>query len=207
MPAKNLLLAVIGFICLLGADEAMAIEEAPYRVLDTDGHFELRQYATRIVAETIVTGEFDAVGNEGFRRLAAYIGGKNRANQDIAMTAPVDQAPQSRKIPMTAPVGQDSVDGKWRITFTMPSTFSMDTLPEPLDPNITLREVPGQLTAAVRYSGTWSRTRYLDYENRLKQWMKTKGLTPSGEPVFARYNPPFIPWFLRRNEVLIPVEP
>ena len=183
----------------------MAIEEAKYAVLEREGDFELRQYDPQIVAETLVEGDFQEVGNEGFRRLYDYISGKNRKQQAIPKTAPVCQEEASEKIPMTAPVNQEQVGGKWRITFLMPPQYTLETLPEPLDARVKLTKVPGKLMAALSYSGTWSRGRYEDKEKRLKELIRQRGLKIVGEPVFARYNPPFMPWFLRRNEVLIPV--
>jgi hypothetical protein len=192
-------------VLFLGARLGMAIEEAKYKVLEREGDFELRQYQPHIVAETLVEGDFQEVGNEGFRRLYDYISGKNRKQQTIPMTAPVSQEASSEKIPMTAPVNQEQVGGKWRITFLMPSQYALETLPEPSDPRVQLTTVPGLLMAALSYSGTWSRGRYEEKEKRLKELIRQKGLKIEGEPIFARYNPPFMPWFLRRNEVLIPV--
>jgi len=192
-------------VLFLGARLGMAIEEAKYKVLEREGDFELRQYQPHIVAETLVEGDFQEVGNEGFRRLYDYISGKNRKQQTIPMTAPVSQEASSEKIPMTAPVNQEQVGGKWRITFLMPSQYTLETLPEPADPRVQLTKVPGLLMAALSYSGTWSRWRYEEKEKRLKELIRQKGLKIEGEPIFARYNPPFMPWFLRRNEVLIPV--
>ena len=189
----------------LGPGAGMAVEEAKYKVLEREEDFELRQYEPQIVAETLVEGDFQDVGNEGFRRLYDYISGKNRKQQTIPMTAPVSQEASSEKIPMTAPVNQEQVGGKWRITFLMPPQYTLETLPEPLDPRVQLTKVPGLLMAALSYSGTWSRGRYEEKEKRLKELIRQKGLKIVGEPVFARYNPPFMPWFLRRNEVLIPV--
>lgn len=183
----------------------MAIEEPTYRVVEKDGDFELRQYEPYIVAETLVEGDFSEVGNEGFRRLFDYIQGKNRKNREIPMTAPVTQEAATQKIPMTAPVGQERAAGKWRITFVMPPSYTMKTLPEPLDPAVELAEVPGGLMAVHRYSGTWSKERYEAKERELRELIAKKGLKITGEPVFARYNSPFMPWFLRRNEVMIPV--
>ena len=191
-------------ICL-GVGDAMAIEEPEYETLEQAGDFELRQYEPHIVAETMVDGAFSDVGSEGFRRLADYIFGNNRKKASIAMTAPVSQAPGSEKIAMTAPVNQAMLDDKWRVTFTMPAKYTMETLPEPLDPRVVLRQEPGRLTAAVRYSGTWSQERYEMNEKRLRSLIMERGLEPVGDPIFARYNPPFTLWFLRRNEVLIPV--
>jgi effector-binding domain-containing protein len=199
-------------LCLLlvapffpGPRTGMAIEEAKYALLERERDFELRQYEPQIVAETLVEGDFHEVGNIGFRRLFDYISGKNRKKQSIPMTAPVSQEAASEKIPMTAPVNQERVGEKWRITFLMPSRYSMENLPEPLDPRIKLTEIPEHLIAAFKYSGTWSRERYEEREKRLKELIRQKGLKIVGEPIFARYNSPFMPWFLRRNEVLIPV--
>jgi hypothetical protein len=189
----------------LGGIDAVATEEVKYRVLESSGDFELRQYESSLGAETTVEGDFHEVGNEGFRRLFDYISGKNRKKQSIPMTAPVSQEASSEKIPMTAPVNQEKVGGAWRITFLMPSAFTMETLPEPLDSRVKLVKIPGRLMAALKYSGTWSRERYEGKEQRLKELIRQRGLKIEGEPVFARYNPPFMPWFLRRNEVLIPV--
>jgi hypothetical protein len=183
----------------------MALEEAKYTVLERDRDFELRQYEPQIVAETLVEGDFQKVGNEGFRRLFDYISGKNRKQQAIPMTAPVSQEACAEKIPMTSLVNQEQVGGKWRITFLMPSRYTLETLPEPLDQRVKLTKVPGGLMAALVYSGTWSRRRYEEKERRLRELVGQKGLKMAGDPVFARYNPPFTPWFLRRNEVLIPV--
>jgi effector-binding domain-containing protein len=87
----------------------------------------------------------------------------------------------------------------------MPASYTVETLPEPEDPNITLRQVPDRRMASVRYSGFWSEKRYLRYKLELESWIQERGLTAVGDPIWARYNPPFTPWFLRRNEILIPV--
>jgi hypothetical protein len=190
---------------LLGRD-AQAIEETKFKVIESEGKFELRQYASHIVAETFVEGDFNEVGDEAFRRLAGYINGQNRRKQTIPMTAPVSQEADSVKISMTAPVSQERSGEKWRITFLMPAEYTLETLPEPLDSRVELRKVPERLMAALKYSGTWSRSRYEERKEQLMEWIEKCGLKQIGEPIFARYNPPFLPWFLRRNEVLIPVE-
>ena len=203
---KIVSLVTILLCSMITARETMAIEKAKHTVIEKDGAFELRQYEPRIVAETFVEGDFEEVGDEGFRRLYGYVSGKNRKKESISMTAPVSQEASSEKIAMTAPVNQEQVNGTWRIAFLMPSTYTLETLPEPLDSSVTLRETPGQLMAAIRYSGRWGKERYEERKTQLLEWIQNHGLKPTGEPVFARYNPPFMPWFLRRNEVLIPVE-
>ncbi|MFZ0728125.1 MAG: heme-binding protein [Desulfobacterales bacterium] len=185
---------------------AMAIEEPSYIVLETEGNFELRKYSSYIVAETYVEGDFEAVGSEGFRRLADYIGGKNQKKESISMTSPVIQKPASEKIAMTAPVSQARENGRWRIAFMMPSAYTMDTLPIPDDDRIALREEKEKKVAVIRYSGSWGKKRYENHATKLMEWIATKGWKMTGAPVWARYDPPFMPWFMRRNEILIPVQ-
>jgi hypothetical protein len=186
-------------------EQLMALEKPTYELLDSEGRLELRRYEPHIVAETFVEADFERAGNEGFRRLADYIFGNNRSRQKISMTAPVAQA-ASEKIAMTAPVSMHRDAGRYRITFMMPSEYTMATLPEPVDPEIRLREVPSNLVAAIRYSGTWSEQRYEAHRVELEAWIDARGWKVTGEPIFARYDPPFKPWFLRRNEILILLE-
>jgi len=184
----------------------MANEEPSYRVLESDGDFELREYSSYIVAETYVEGKFEEVGGEGFRRLADYIGGENKKSTTISMTAPVGQSPESEKIEMTSPVSQERENHRWRITFMMPSKYTMETLPLPEGDRIFLKEEKSKIVAVIRYSGTWGKNRYEDNEIKLKNWINEKGWEQMGEPVWARYDPPFMPWFVRRNEIWIPVK-
>jgi hypothetical protein len=186
--------------------EIMAYEEAKYTVIMRDGSFELRQYEPHIVAETIVEGDFDGAGNEGFRRLFKYISGENQKKQAISMTAPVSQDANSEKIAMTAPVNQERTGAQWRIAFLMPSEYTMETLPQPLDPKVLLKKLPAHRMAAITYSGTWSKKRYEEKKALLDAFIQKQNWRPLGEPVFARYNSPFTLWFLRRNEVMVPVE-
>lgn len=196
---------VAASIILMGP-QAMAIEKPFHKVMATEGNFELRKYSSYIVAETYVKGDFETVGSEGFRRLADYIGGMNKKKESISMTAPVSQKPASEKIAMTAPVSQAQEKGRWRIAFMMPSMYTMETLPVPDDDRIALREEKEKTVAVIRYSGTWGKKRYMDHEIKLMDWISNKGWKIIGAPIWARYDPPFMPWFMRRNEILIPVQ-
>jgi len=184
----------------------VGIEKSKYEVVEKEGKFEVRQYQPQIVAETIVESDFGEAGNVAFRRLFNYISGENRKKESIKMTAPVNQKASSEKIAMTAPVNQQKTEGKYSVSFLMPSKYTMETLPEPLDSNVRLREIPAQKIAAVRYSGSWSRKKYEAQKILLEEFIKQKGLRIIGEDIFARYDPPFQLWFLKRNEVLYPVE-
>jgi hypothetical protein len=188
------------------SEKNVSLEKAKYTVLEKSGSIEIRQYQPCIVAETLVDADFNKAGNIAFYRLFDYIRGKNRGKESIAMTAPVTQAPASEKIAMTAPVTQQKSADKFAVSFVMPSKYTMDTLPQPLDANVILKQVPAFKAAAIRYSGTWSKKRYDAREAELKKFIQDKNLKAAGEPVWARYDPPFQIFFLRRNEVLIPIE-
>jgi hypothetical protein len=185
---------------------AMAIEEAAYKVIKSAENLELRDYSAHIVAETLVDGDLEDAGSKAFRKLFKYISGENRTRTKVAMTAPVSQEAAGEKISMTAPVGQQRVEGKWAVSFMMPAEYTMESLPEPLDPSVVLRQVPPRKMAVVRYSGFWSENNYLENKQKLEKWIKEAGLTVEGEPIWARYNPPITPWFMRRNEIMIPVK-
>jgi hypothetical protein len=199
-------------LILIFGGTALAYEEPKYDVVETYEDFELRMYASYIVAETVVSGDFDEVGDQAFRILFDYISGDNRKKLEIQMTAPVNQSPvanSGEKIAMTAPVVQTpQAKGKdaYTFSFIMPSKYTLDTLPEPGDPRIRLRQVQGRLMAVRAYPGTWSEKRYRKQESALLEDVRAAGLTAVGEPIFARYNSPFSLWFLRRNEVLVEVK-
>jgi len=202
---RSIQIVIAVMVIIIGAMDSMAIEEAKYKVLQKDNSFEIRDYAPHILAETIVEGDLEGAGNKAFNRLFRYISGNNRSRKKVAMTAPVSQRLMGEKIKMTAPVGQRRVQEKWSVSFMMPASYTLETLPEPEDPNITLRQVPARRMASVRYSGFWSEKRYLKYKSKLVSWIRERGLSIVGEAIWARYNPPFTPWFLRRNEILIPI--
>ncbi len=199
------LIVTVTLLIITGVVPAIAAEEAPYTVIKTDDIFELREYAPQVLAEIIVDGDLEGAGNKAFRPLFRYISGDNTSRGKIAMTAPVSQELKGEKISMTAPVSQQRVQGKWAVSFMMPASYTLESLPVPDDPNISLRQVPARRVAAVRYSGFWSEEKYLLHKEKLEKWIKDNRYTVTGEPVWARYNPPFTLWFMRRNEILIPV--
>ncbi|KPK16891.1 MAG: hypothetical protein AMJ62_03595 [Myxococcales bacterium SG8_38] len=187
---------------MLGGGE-MAYESPDYRVVETMGDVEIRQYESYLVAEATVDGTLETAGNEGFRILAKYIFGANQGERKIAMTAPVTQEKaEGTKISMTTPVTQERSGDQFIVRFMMPSEFSRETLPEPNDPRIRIEEAPARRLAAIRYSGRWTKDLYDRHLAALRDTLRDHGCEAVGEPVWARYNPPFMPWFLRRNEIL-----
>jgi hypothetical protein len=189
----------------LATPTAMATEEPPFKLREKDGSFELREYSAYVVAETRVEAGFEDAGGIAFQRLFRYISGGNVAQREIAMTAPVTQS-RGEKISMTAPVSQVADGTAYVVAFTLPSAYTLSTAPKPLDPTVQIRQVPAQLVACWRYSGRWTAENYREHEALLRDRIAARGLVVGGAPVLARYNPPFTPWFMRRNEVLIPVE-
>jgi len=180
---------------------ASAIEEPKYTVVREYDGFEVRDYAPYVVAEVVVPGPAEEAGNQGFRILAGYIFGKNKGERRISMTAPVTQAPVPARIEMTAPVSQSAVGNGYVVQFKMPAEYSLETLPEPLDPQIRLREVPGGRYAVIRYSGSWSEGNYAEHLAKLERSLEAAGLRTTGSPIYSRYNAPYVPWFMRRNEI------
>jgi hypothetical protein len=183
----------------------MAIEEAKYDVISKDDKIEIRHYMPHVVAETIVKGELEEAGNEAFQLLFGYINGDNVSQSDIAMTAPVGQQTTGEDIAMTAPVGQQKAESGWAVSFMMPASYTLETLPSPSDDRVVLRQVANQTVAAIRYSGFWSESNYLKHKVKLENLIQQSHYQVNGDALWARYNAPFMPWFLRRNEVLIPV--
>lgn len=191
-------------------------EQPAYTVVERTGGageaVEIRRYAPRLAAEVTVEGDEAAARSAGFRTLAAYIFGENRQQADIAMTAPVAQAPagaaEGEAIAMTAPVAQaQSGEGEWVVRFFMPAQYSRTTLPEPTDPRIAIVELPEQTMAAVRFSGRRDPEAVDAATRALQGGLDGTGWSPSGIPVAYFYDPPWTLPFLRRNEVVVPVEP
>ncbi len=196
---------------VLSAVPAQAIETPRYRVERTlaDG-IEVRRYEPMLLAETTVaTTDYRRAGNEAFRVLANYIFGDNQGRRDIAMTAPVEQrrARDGTGIAMTAPVEQRASEAGWTVTFMMPSEWQRETLPLPNDARVVIRELPERRIAAIRFSGTWSAKAFAAREAELVDAVTRAGLVMVGEPWTARYDPPWTPWFMRRNEILVELEP
>ena len=186
----------------------MAIEEPKYSVLEKTPPFELRAYAPMILAEVQVEGDLDEASSQGFRLIAAYIFGQNQVSEKIAMTTPVaveEQAQKSAKIAMTTPVNIESNAGKWTVSFVMPSEYTMESLPKPLNTKVQLRQIPAVKRAVVSFSGFYNENKVAERTLELEEWMKTKQLQATGAPKFARYNPPWTLPFMRRNEIMIDV--
>lgn len=184
-----------------------AIEQPAYTVVkDLGNGIELRQYSSYLIAETRISADnADMAGNLAFKRLGGYIFGGNKSKTSMAMTAPVSQA-RSEKIEMTAPVSQArSNDGTWLVSFVMPKRYTLESLPVPNDPSVYFKSVPARKVLVVRFSGRWTDANFKAHENALLTALAGSGMQAIGSPWSARYDPPFMPGFMRRNEIMIQV--
>jgi hypothetical protein len=185
-------------------------EQPAYTIILEDDNYEIRLYAPYIAAKTKIDGDFKEAQSAGFRILAGYIFGKNKSKDKISMTAPVVQKQESpnEKISMTAPVimkpEKTNTKGPWIMTFTMPSKYTLESLPIPNDKRVILEKVESRLVAALRFTGFWNLSKNKLKEDELIDWLKNyKSYEISSAPMFAGYNPPWTLPFLRRNEILI----
>jgi hypothetical protein len=187
---------------------AMRTENPSFTGLFTVGVFADRQFAPYLVMVNFVPsdGGFGAGGNVGFRRLFRYISGDNASQAKIDMTAPVERIRGSEKIEMTAPVERTETAAGWSVTFMLPSMYTLENAPVPTDPRVRIREVPGRLMAVLRYSGRWTDSNLAKRSAQLLDAVAAQSIAPIGEVVSAAYDPPFMPPFFRRNEVMIEVD-
>ncbi len=202
--------AIIIAIVALMPRTAMAYEEPEYRVLAERDDYEIRAYESYLVAETTVEGDYGESGGKGFRILAGYIFGDNQAAERMAMTAPVTRAPaESVKMSMTVPVISERVAEaqRYRYQFVMERKYTLETLPVPEDDRVTIREIPARTMAVHRYSGRWTASNFEKHTAILLRVLEGDGIEIVGTPQSAAYNAPFMPPFLRRNEILVEIDP
>jgi hypothetical protein len=190
------LLALCG-LCLV-AGPAAAAEEPPYSVVLHEGSFEIRDYPALALAEVTAPGGRNSAAYSGFRTLAGYIFGGNARRQSIEMTAPVIESRPGATGPSSEPQG-------WVISFVMPRGLSLEALPKPNDKSVTLRQSRPTRFAVVRFAGLAGDDSVAAETAELKAFLAAKGLNPIGPPVIAQYDPPWTLWFMRRNEIMIPV--
>ena len=180
-------------------------EEPKHLVIGKIGIVEIRRYAPRLAAETVVSGAEEKARSDGFSRLAGYIFGGNKGERRIDMTTPVAQEPS--RIAMTTPVSQQATPGGWRIRFFLPSTLTKDTAPQPNDAAVTITEVPEEVFAVLRFTGSVGAEAVAEQTATLAAVVKGSDWEAAGEAVSWFYNPPWTLPPLRRNEVAIPVTP
>jgi len=195
MPNKALLWFFFIFLGLIGSPMAQTVKEPPYTLVKNEAPYEVRDYGVLTVAETLIAGDFDFAGSQGFRRVAGYIFGKNQNAKG-----------ESEKIAMTAPVTMEMQNQQWRLHFVMPQGMALDNLPKPVDASVQLRELPAQRMAAVRFSGFTTAASIERQTQLLKDWLSRNKLEFDDRPQLARYDDPFTAPWNRRNEILMPLK-
>ncbi|MBR78041.1 MAG: heme-binding protein [Woeseiaceae bacterium] len=185
-----------------------ALEEPKYSVLKEYENFEIRNYDSYLVAEVDIEGSYNKTGNEAFRILAGYIFGDNQSSTKMNMTAPVEsEAIQpSERMNMTAPVFSNKNVNGYTYRFVMESKYTQETLPVPNNSKIRITEIKDRVMAVISFSGRWSQKNFEKHEQILVNDLKNEGIGVASEAIYARYNAPFTPWFLRRNEIMFEIE-
>ena len=198
------IIALILIVGVLAGPVMSNVEKPDYKVIQTEQNIEIRQYEPMIIAEVEVDGKREDAIRDGFRLIADYIFGNNTVQRDIAMTAPVQQQ-ENQKIAMTAPVQQQSTGRSWQISFVMPSKYSMETLPEPKNDRVRLKEILTKKFVVIEFSGTNSNENVTKHENQLMNYTEANQIKIIGSPKYAFYNAPWTLPFMRRNEVMIEI--
>ena len=194
----NKLKYLITVISMIWGSAVMALEEPKYTIIKQTNDYEIRKYDDRLAVETLEgSGE-----NRAFFLLFKYISGANELNSKVATTIPVTQ---STKIDITAPVTQEEVNGDRVMRFFLPTKFTMENAPRPTSGAVSLVVVKGQTYAVAHYSGRSSDQNFIRNARKLSEALKRDGVKTSGDPIKATFNGPFMPFFLRRNEVMIPI--
>ena len=175
----------------MAGHSAVALEEPKYEVIAETALYEVRRYQPYVVAEVDVRGK--SADSKGFRTLAGYIFGDNKTSEKMQMTAPVESREADEADDIT-------------YAFVMESKYTLDTLPKPNNESIRIREKPSRVVAVLRFSGRWTEGNLAKHERQLLSDLQADGLTPLGKVELARYNSPFTPWFLRRNELIVAIE-
>jgi hypothetical protein len=204
---KHALIGLIFSVFWIGTP-AMATEQPSYTASQQSGPIEVRQYGAMVAAEVSVAGDRETASTAGFRALAGYIFGGNSGKKSIAMTAPVVQAQAQAKgqsIAMTAPVMQTGDGKEWTVRFIMPKAMTMQNLPIPNNPQVKLVPLKPASFAAIRFSGSAREADIQRQTKLLQDYMAARSMKAAGPASLARYDPPWTPSMMRRNEIMIPI--
>ena len=204
----TMITSIIALVLIAGvlAGPVMSnVEKPDYKVIQSEQNIEIRQYEPMIIAEVEVDGKREDAIRDGFRLIADYIFGNNTVEQNISMTAPVQQK-ENKKIAMTSPVQQQLAGKSWQISFVMPSKYNMDSLPVPNNNRVRLKEILTKKFVVIEFSGTNSNENVTEHENQLMSYIEANQIKIIGSPKYAFYNAPWTLPFLRRNEVMIEIK-
>ena len=197
------IIALILIVGVLAGPVMSNVEKPDYKIIQSEQNIEIRQYEPMIIAEVEVDGKREDAIRGGFRLIADYIFGNNTVEQNISMTAPVQQ---KEKIAMTSPVQQQLAGKSWQISFVMPSEYSMESLPVPNNNRVRLKEILAKKFVVIEFSGSNSNENVIGHENQLMKYIKANQINIIGSPKYAFYNAPLTLPLLRRNEVMIEIK-
>ena len=197
------IIALVLIVGVLAGPVMSNVEKPDYKVVQSEQNIEIRQYKPMIIAEVEVDGKREDAIRDGFRLIADYIFGNNTVEQNISMTAPVQQ---KEKIAMTSPVQQQLAGKSWQISFVMPSEYSMESLPVPNNNRVHLKEILAKKFVVIEFSGSNSNENVIGHENQLMKYIKANQINIIGSPKYAFYNAPLTLPLLRRNEVMIEIK-
>lgn len=189
-------------------------EEPEYRVISTDGDFEVRQYSKQLIAKVSMKGlSFDDFREAAFKKLANYIFKGNEANLSIPMTSPViEQHGSGENIPnqialKTPLFQQETEEGGWTMSFILPKEFTLKNAPRPKDNDVTLEEIAPYEVAVHSYSGNNTLEKIKTHERHLSEWLKSRPqLNIKGKFMVAQYDAPFVIPLFKRNEIQVKLE-
>ena len=198
------IIALILVVGVLAGPVMSNVEKPDYKVIQSEQNIEIRQYEPMIIAEVEVDGKREDAIRDGFRLIADYIFGNNTVEQNISMTAPVQQK-ENQKIAMTSPVQQQLAGKSWQISFVMPSKYNMDSLPVPNNNRVRLKEILTKKFVVIKFSGSNSNENVIGHENQLMNFIEANQINIIGSPKYAFYNAPWTLPFLRRNEVMVEI--
>jgi hypothetical protein len=196
---------LIAAVMLFVGFAAHAAEQPVYQIVQLTDTLEVRRYEPFVVAEVVVAAAEDEAAERAFSMLVGYIYGQNSDDRKFELTSPVMQMTLPSKSALSTPTQSEDRD-ELLVQFLMPKAYPLSALPRPLDPRVKLREVPSQRLAVIQYSGSWSQSNYGEHLEILKQALANAGIAIQGEPIFARYDSSFTPWFLRTNEIWLKVQ-
>ena len=198
------IIALILVVGVLAGPVMSNVEKPDYKVIQSEQNIEIRQYEPMIIAEVEIDGKRKDAIRDGFRLIADYIFGNNTVEQNISMTAPVQQK-ENQKIAMTSPVQQQLAGKSWQISFVMPSKYNMDSLPVPNNNRVRLKKILTKKFVVIEFSGSNSHENVIEHENQLMNFIEANQINIIGSPKYAFYNAPWTLPFLRRNEVMIEI--
>ena len=197
------IIALFLIVGVLAGPVISNVEKPDYKIIQSEQNIEIRQYEPMIIAEVEVDGKREDAIRDGFRLIADYIFGNNTVEQNISMTAPVQQ---KEKIAMTSPVQQQLAGKSWQISFVMPSEYSMESLPVPNNNRVRLKEILAKKFVVIEFSGSNSNENVIGHENQLMKYIKANQINIIGSTKYAFYNAPLTLPLLRRNEVMIEIK-